>query len=151
MLHAIEEFRFGNKKRFPYKWAAGYQGPRKRETPGERDVELLNRREIEARRGVTAQIRKDSGGIPAGVLTVERNSFVFIVSVPIAVGWCASEARAQGLPAPPLHPVRSSGHFRLHHGNRTMRVSPCWTLPLSLDCMAARGSAPSHYPRARAG
>jgi hypothetical protein len=30
--------------------------------PGKRDVELLNRREIEARRGVTAQIRKDSGG-----------------------------------------------------------------------------------------
>ncbi len=50
-----------------------------------------------------------------------------------------------------LHPVRSSGYFRLHRGNRTMRVSACWTLPLSLDCMAARGSAPSHYLRARAG
>ena len=72
--------------------------------PGKRDVELLNRGEIEARRGVTAQIRKDSGGIPAGVLTVKRNNFVFIVSVLIVVGWCASEVRAQGLPAPPQQP-----------------------------------------------
>jgi len=53
---------FGNKKRSPR--TNGQPGIKVLENvkPGKRDVELLNRREIEARRGVTAQIRKDSGG-----------------------------------------------------------------------------------------
>jgi hypothetical protein len=35
---------------------------------------------------------------------VKKNDFVFIVSALIVVGWCASELRAQGLPAPPQQP-----------------------------------------------
>jgi hypothetical protein len=36
---------------------------------------------------------------------VKRNNFVVIISVLIAARWCASEVRAQGLPAPPQQPL----------------------------------------------
>jgi hypothetical protein len=42
--------------------------------------------------------------VAGGVPTAKRNNFVFIVSLLIVVGWCASEVRAQGLPDSPQQP-----------------------------------------------